>query len=291
MLDDPLAIFRGLRGIKRSTRARLAREPRTLAFVDAALRLIDKQFSELPAQNDEESGRYPFFRWLSRPQIANEVVDPDGTVDEYIRVEEAERQRRQLEYLWPEHDRFIQDLLRYALTMRHWSLQLSMSTDTKNVLMESLRSGDFVVGVKAIAFEDLLIPLEDPTALRLELLAAVLAQREPEIQQVLAENYANVDSSWTDLYKSIFETRGWKLRPGITYQDLNLILATAAEGMALRCLIDTAGIIDEEKKTSLLGTLALALVISVVDPGDGRSMESEVSEMVRAAGGSQDEGS
>lgn len=105
------------------------------------------------------------------------------------------------------------------------------------------------------------------------LLATVLAEREPEFREIIRELYGAVDVDWTALYTALFEERGWTLRPDVSFQDLNLMLSTAAEGMALRALIDPTGIIDEKTRTSLLGKLALIIMLTCVDPGDGMGVE------------------
>lgn len=101
----------------------------------------------------------------------------------------------------------------------------------------------------------------------------MLAEREPEFREIIRELYGAVDVDWTALYTALFEERGWTLRPDVSFQDLNLMLSTAAEGMALRALIDPTGIIDEKTRTSLLGKLALIIMLTCVDPGDGMGVE------------------
>ena len=64
-----------------------------------------------------------------------------------------------------------------------------------------------------------------------------------------------------------------RFRQGVSFQDLTVMLSTAAEGMALRAMVDPTGIIDMQARTSLLGKLALALMLSCVDPGDGMPLE------------------
>lgn len=276
--EDLSQVVKRFSAVRKSTRKRLANDEKTRELLAAAIRLIDRQFAASDANTDEEMRRYPFFQWLSRHKIATEVAAATPGLAEEDRFDTAASTVKLLERRWTPHDRFIQDLLHYALSKRHWSLHLSLSGDALKLLLHGLHTGDFAAGVHEVAYEDLLIPVETPGFQRMQLLAAVLAEREPELQQVLMDMYQAVDKSWTALYEALFEERGWKLRPGLSFQDLNLMLSTAAEGMALRSLVDPTGIIDKEARTSLLGTLSLALTISCVDPGDGYSLE----ELVRA---------
>ncbi len=262
--------------VRKSTRKKLANDPKTAELLTAALRLIDKQFAMPEEDADDEARRYPFFQWLSRNKIAAEVAARSEGLAEEDQFDKIASTVKLMERRWTPHDRFIQDLLHYALSTRHWSLQVALSDDALSLLLAAMQSGDFAAAVHEVAYEDLVIPVEAPSPFRMELLAAVLSEREPELRDVLLEMYAVIDQSWTGLYQRLFEERGWKLRPGLTYRDINLMLATAAEGMALRALVDPTGIIDTEAKTSLLGKLSLALLVSCLDPGDGLSLEDIV---------------
>jgi hypothetical protein len=270
--DDLSEVIKRIAGVKRATRVRLANDAKTRALLAAGMRLLDAQFAAADSDEDE-SRRYPFFQWLSRKKIAEEVVAADETVAPEDRDAAIAATSKLMERRWPPHDHFIQDFLNYAIAARHWSLHVALSEDARDLLIRGLRTGDFPAAVHEVAFEDLRIPVEVPGTQRMQLLASVLADREPEFGDVVREQYESVDRSWTALYEELFAERGWKLRPGLTFQDLNLMLSTAAEGMALRALTDATGIIDLQARTSLLGTLALALTISCVDPGDGMSLE------------------
>lgn len=64
--------------------------------------------------------------------------------------------------------------------------------------------------------------------------------------------------------------------------DMTMILAAVSDGLNLRALAEgTDKIMDDEARTSLLGTTALVLILAVVDPGDGRSMKELVDELGR----------
>ena len=104
-------------------------------------------------------------------------------------------------------------------------------------------------------------------------MASILAEREPDFGDVVRGAYASVDTNWTELYEALFAERGWTLRPDVSFQDLTVMLSTAAEGMAIRAMVDPTGIIDVQARTSLLGKLALALMLSCVDPEDGMPLE------------------
>lgn len=246
----------------------------------AALRLIDEQFSPPHESVEEEARRYPFFQWLSRQKVAAEVAAKRPNLTEYDRFDVIASTVKLMERRWTPHDRFIQDLLSYAISVRHWSLHVLLAEDTLGSLLDGLEAGDLVSAIHKVAYEDLRIPTENPSLQRMQLLAAVLADREPDLRQILSEIYEQVDKSWTGLYQTVLSKRGWKLRPGMSFQEFNLILSAAAEGMALRTLVDTTGIIDQTSGTSVLGKLSLAMVVACIDTGDGLSLEDLVNQFV-----------
>jgi hypothetical protein len=279
--DEDLSVLLGhLSALKLRTRKRQANDARTRAVLSAAMRLVDAQFSGCRTDaTDEEARRYPFFQWLSRRKIATEVANSEVELTDAEREEYRDKIERLMENLWRSHDDFLQDFLTVALRQRHWSLLVSTKPETQEMLLHALLDGDLTTVVQEVAYEDLSIPMAQPGTFRMELMAAALVEREPAFRELLADTYSAVDESWTGIYRSMFETRGWELRPGITFQDVNLMLSTAAEGMALRSMVSSEGLMDHETRTSLLGKMALALLLSCVETGEGLSLEQAATKL------------
>jgi hypothetical protein len=268
--EDLSGVLRHINRLRQSTRSKIANDPLTSAILDAAMTLIEREFRPEPAGALRADGRdrYPFFSWLSRPAVAKELATAKDEINEsYAHNVILDR--------WRSHEDFLADVLAYALRTRHWSLHIALAEDAVSALTSGLGEGDFVDSVHEVAFEDLKIALE-LGAWRLQLVALACAEKYDDLRPVLLETYSEVDRSWIALYEQVFAARGWRLRPGLEMKDLNIMLSSAAEGMALRALVDPQSVIDDVERTSALGDLALALILSCVDDGSGRTLDDAV---------------
>lgn len=272
---DLSAIVTRMSKVRKATRQRLANDVVTRAILAAATRLMDAQFSPDEAVPDD-GRRNDLFLWLSRRRIAVEIVNLEKPISEEARETRINYFVHVMEQRWTPHELLIEDFLAYVISVRHWSLHREVPAAHREMLLGDLRNGDFVQAVREVTHADLSVPALAPAILRMQLLAAVISDRDPEIHAILDGIYKAVDDQWIDLYKSIFAVRGWALRSDVTFEDLNLMLSTAAEGMALRALISPAGIVDSGTKDNLLAKLGLGLIASCVDTGDGLSLQALV---------------
>jgi hypothetical protein len=97
----------------------------------------------------------------------------------------------------------------------------------------------------------------------------------------MAKVYRQLDASWLPVYEAAIAGRGLRLRPGITPDVLADILSALSSGISLRILSDPdVNLIDDEHRRSLLGTAAIAVLASCIDPGDGRSLEEVIRDIV-----------
>jgi hypothetical protein len=258
-------IVTNISGRTAMTRKRLANGRETRAFLDAALDLTTELFSPALSEQlldaDEEDAR-PVMSYLSRRKVLAKARKNCG--DDYPLSENMMRHR------WSTHGDFLADFVSYALADKHWSLQVALSQHAKDLLTSD---DNFPRAVHRVAYEDLKLVLELP-AFRFQLLAVATAQADTASAQALARMYTNLAQVWMALYTNVFEHYGLTFRPGVTMEDFNILLQAMAEGLGLRLIsgVDER-LLDHEKRTSLLGTAALSLFMSLVDPGDGLTVE------------------
>jgi hypothetical protein len=85
---------------------------------------------------------------------------------------------------------------------------------------------------------------------------------------------------WKEVYAALLQARGLQLRPGVTLDDIANLLAAIVDGLALRSLGDPSGdLIDHERRRTLLGTAALAVIHSFLErteQADGMTLEQAV---------------
>jgi hypothetical protein len=258
-------IVTNISGRTAMTRKRLANGLETRAFLDAALDLTTELFtpplSEQLLDADEDDAR-PVMSYLSRRKVLAKAKKNCG--DDFPLSENMMRHR------WTTHADFLADFVSYALADKHWSLQVALSQHAKDLLTSD---DDFPRAVHRVAYEDLKLVMELP-AFRFQLLAVATAQADTASANALARMYTNLSQVWMTLYTNVFEHYGLTFRPGVIMEDFNILLQATAEGLGLRLLSGMdEGLLDHEKRTSLLGTAALSLFLALVDPGDGLTVE------------------
>jgi len=259
------------------SRRRLANDALTREYLEAGLRLIAKQLRAENAQETDgevDDGEFddqarPFFDWLSQNKVIDEVASGElglhgsaGTL----------RDR------WPFRSDYIEDLLTYSLWVRHWAPHVEMA----EAAIEPLATAeDFVEAVHLLAYYDLELLRDSPTY-RLSLIAAAVADRDTTARMAIGEMYQTLHRTWRELYDRTLSTRGMRLRPDITLDDVAILLSAMIEGLRLRMTADPdTPILDAERQRSLLGIGVLGLIAGCVDPGDGRPVEAVAADLAR----------
>ncbi|KAA0975963.1 hypothetical protein ACIGB6_00095 [Paeniglutamicibacter gangotriensis] len=250
------------------TRKRLANGRETRAFLDAALDLTSELFtpalSESLLDTDEDDAP-PVMSYLSRRKVLAKAKFNCGA--DFPLSENMMRHR------WSTHGDFLADFVSYALADKHWSLQVALSRHTEELLAGG---EDFSKAVHRVAYEDLKLILEIP-AYRFQLLAVASSQADAASALAVKRMYKNLSQVWLALYTRVLDHHGFTFRPGVTAEDFNILMQAMAEGLGLRLLSNVdEPLLDDENKTSLLGTAALALLMALVDPGDGLTIEQAI---------------
>jgi hypothetical protein len=251
-------------------RRALANHPLTREYLDAGLRLIAGQFrpeTRRPDDDDEWSKQSAFFDWLSAQKV----------IDEVSRGGKLRGNQGTFEDRWPYKDYYIQDLLSYALWVRHWAQHAAVAEEFAGPLTTG---ADFVQAVHEASYWSCRAQLSS-TSSRVWLIASAVGERYPAMKTAMGKVHRGLNDSWLPVYEAAITGRGLRLRPGVTINDVAEILSALSMGISLRIASDDhADLIDDERKQSLLGTAALAVLASCIDPGDGQSLEEIVRGLV-----------
>jgi hypothetical protein len=257
------------------SRARLANDLVTKALLCAAMRLLERHLGpgaerHLMDADDERSIDRPALAFLTQQAVAEELTqNPDPLPkrgDTHL-----------LRDRWATKSDFIADVLRFCLWSRHYvgRYEEQIAEEAERLIV----GPDFVAAIHSVCYMDLCTLIDMPMY-RLQLIASAWAEGDPVIRQAAADNYAEVNAVWQPIHKQAIEAHGLALREGLTFDDIAYILSAVAEGLALRSLADPeARVFDHEKRTSLFGTAALALVAGCTEPAEspsGVSLEGHV---------------
>jgi hypothetical protein len=258
------------------SRARLANDPVTAAYIAAGMRLIQRRLgpgAELlhADPDDEDAIERPLLAFLSQRKVADEV---NNNPHPFPRVGNVATLRDR----WLSSSHFIADLLNFGL----WSAQYpaTQKNDARDKSAEQLLTGDDPVqAVQDLAYWESSTVIDLPT-FRLRLIASVSADGDKSIAEAMAESLDGWMQPWKRLYLEFFRARDMQLRAGITLDDFANMLQVASTGAAVRMLsAPSSEIVDYDRRRSLLGTIALALMYACLEPTDeatGLTLEQAV---------------
>lgn len=249
-MDDKLSDVLG-----HISRPQLADHPLTRAFLDAGVRLLEE---ELSAKHTDE-GR-PKTRSLLR-------VTRSRVISEVLRGAKHLRKGGpgSLRDRWRYFSDYLGDLIRYALRSHRWGVRRELARQA----VDAIGTDRLSAVVHEVAYRDLKLMTSDP-GVRFKTLITAFADRDPVVAEALSRSYRDATEAWRAVYAAFFRTRGLRLRPGVSLEDITIILTATAEGLTLRALGDrTAPVLDHQRRRCLLGTAALALMIACVDQGNG----------------------
>ena len=272
-----------LRGLNRRTpfgRRRQANDPVTAAYLVAAVRLIQRHLGpaaqEPAGRQDADSVPRPLLSFLSQRAVAAEV---DRNPPPFHRVGRVSTMRER----WQHQSSFIADVLRFCLWASHYPG--AHQDEIADAEEQVIRGPEPVLGIHRLCYWDLTRLLGTPM-FRLGLVAAAQAEGDALIREAMSERYRENSPHWKRFYEAMLRTRGLRIRPGLTLDDCAHLLTAVADGLAMRALADPgAGVIDDDRRRSLLGTAVLVLIAGCLERSDGSAgvpLEQVVADMLRA---------
>jgi len=262
---------------KAEARKKLANDEMTRSFLEAGLRLVAQQFAaperESQNENGSEGETSAFFRWLAYRQVAEEA--------QRVGIDWANEAK--LRDRWPFRDDFIEDLLAYSLWVKHWAPNIAVAHESAKDLADE--SVDVVDAIEEAAYREIEVVLENSNILT-SLITAAISDRYPYLKEASGKSYRLLHEHWIPIYKTLFESHGLQLRPGISYEELADILSGLSEGLSLRIRADPdCGIVDHEARQTLLGKAAIMLIVGGIDTGDGQELNAVVRQLVQNSRG------
>ncbi|MET9227839.1 hypothetical protein [Lentzea sp. NPDC003310] len=179
---------------------------------------------------------------------------------------------------WPNLTLYMGDLVRYVLRERYSLTDGMIDKVTRAELRET---PFFSAAVEKVAYTDMKILYADETSARFQYLVTGLADFHEQVREALAGVYQHSFDYWRAVYAEILDARGVSLRPGISLDELTMMLTGMAQGLSLRHIGATSGkVIDHAHRRSVLGKACQLLIAGAVDPGDGRDVADVVDELM-----------
>ncbi|GAB4097878.1 hypothetical protein [Sinomonas halotolerans] len=247
-----------LNRVKSKNRARLANSDLTRAFLDAAISLTDPLVDGGEAAAEEAR---QVLAHLSRPRIVGRVQEEHP---ELVATEAKFRDR------WAGQQDFLSDFVAYALVAREFALRQAIETWAEELVRDR---GGFAGAIQRVASEGTHF-IATQRAFRLQILIAAAADSDPESAEALRHLYEALTNAWFGLYEHVVERFGLRLRRGVRPEEVCVVLQALTEGLGLRMLAGADAPQPRGRHIhTVLGTAGLAIFSSLVDTGDGLSLE------------------
>jgi hypothetical protein len=132
-----------------------------------------------------------------------------------------------------------------------------------------------------VAYEDMKIVYGDETSARFQYLMTGLVDFHEQIREALGGVYEHSFGHWRDVYAEILEARGVSLRPGISLDELTMMLTGMTQGLSLRHIGSRQRQDDRPRKPALHAGQGLPdRDRRAIDPGDGRQVADVVDELM-----------
>jgi hypothetical protein len=261
------------------SRERLANDPVTAAYVAAGMRLAERVLGPHPERipvdpRDENSLARPLFSFISQRAVADEVTN---NPDPFPRQGSVSTMRS----TWASHADYIADLINFTFSPGYHSDSFN---DKVAAGAERLLEGpDVAEAVHDLAYLNMADEISTPT-FRLSHVAMCAADGDKTITDAIGDGYERILAPWRELYATFIEARGLRLRPGVTVDDMANVLSALVDGLALRTVGNPSpALIDHDRKRTVLGKAALALVYSFLEPAGNAgdlTLEQAVQEMI-----------
>jgi hypothetical protein len=266
--DDLTGVVQNVHRRNSEATRRLVNHPLTRAYLEAGLRVLEREFGEGAVGHEDRLLRP--LATLTRETVITEVANGpselprQGTVGSF-------RDR------WTYFPDYVSDLTRYVLRTQRMPYDAQLAEQAG----QALADGEFSSAVHEVAFRRMQLSTRS-TTMRFRYSAVALAMRDRRLYEPLTSLYEHVTEVWERLIESVLSSRGLSLRPGLTPRDLATMLTALNEGLALRMASDPDHhVVDEAGRRSMLGTAALTLFAGAVDTNDGNSIEEVVDALTR----------
>jgi hypothetical protein len=256
---DFSGIVTRVKGVRESTRQALVNSLKVASYLKAGANLVARNLGapECAAPGDGTKKYWSGLHFLSERALSREVAELEPP---FLRQKGPGPYRS----TWASHDDYLNDLLAFLFHAMNYDPQYGAELETRG---EWLFDRSFIEAIESAGFNELIAICRMPL-FRLQLIVAATADRNDGIHEAIANNYAGALEPWMKFYENIFAVRGYRLREGITMEQLANILAAITEGFAIRHLGDPS---VTGPGDNLIGMAVLGILNSYLEPLEGPS--------------------
>jgi len=257
--QDFSGIVTRVKGVRESTRAALVNSPKVASYLKAGANLVEQNLGACDTASAADAGTRQYWsglRFLTERALSREMENLEPP---FLRQKGDGPYRA----TWATHDDYLNDLIAFLFHAMNYDPQYNAEPETRGWVDDE---EDFVEAIDRATFHELIAICRMPL-FRLQLLMVATADRNDRIHEAIANNYAGALDPWKKIYETTFASRGFRLRAGVTIDELAYMLAAVTEGFAVHHLGDPrAGVVGDEPPGNLVGMAALAILNSYLEP-------------------------
>lgn len=257
--QDLSRVLQHLNRRTRRGRTRLANDPVTASYLKAGMRLLELRLG--PGARRRGLGE-PLLGFLSQRAVSAAVGGNPAPFAQQGTV-------ASLRDRWKAQSDFVADVINFAVWLENYrpGYREQRAANTRKLV-----SGpDFVRAVHETAYQHTAEGTAIPSV-RLSLALMTEAEGDEVVARAISSMYREYLGSWKGLYEAVMRERQLRLRPGLSLDDLANALSAANDGMILRAIGDPgSGVVDESRRRSLMGSVALALIYAFLEPAEKAS--------------------
>jgi hypothetical protein len=277
--QDFSGIVTRVKGVREATRTALVNSPKVASYLKAGANLVERNLGACDWAAVADTGRRQYWSGLR-------FLTERALYDEMARLEPPFlRQMGGGPYrsTWASHDDYLTDLVTFLFHEMNYEPQYNAESETRSWLDDET---DFVDAIDRATFHELQAICRMPL-FRLQLIMVATADRNDGIHSVIAHNYAGALEPWKKTYESTFASRGFRLRAGVTLDQIAAMLAAVTEGFAIRHLGDPgARILGDDPAGNLVGMAVLGILNSYLEPAaepDGADLRTRFRDLSNRA--------
>ncbi|HET6533760.1 MAG TPA: hypothetical protein VFH03_24495 [Actinoplanes sp.] len=257
--QDFSGIVTRVKGVREATRAALVNSPKVASYLKAGASLVERNLGACDWGAVADAGRRQYWsglRFLTERALFKEMETLDPP---FLRLKGDGPYRA----TWATHDDYLSDLITFLFHAMNYDPQYNAEEETRGWLDDE---EDFVEAIDRATFHEVQAICRMPL-FRLQLIMVATADRSDGVHEAIANNYAGALEPWKKTYESTFASRGFRLRAGVTLDQIAAMLAAVTEGFAIHHLGDPgAGVIGSEPAGNLAGMAVLAILNSYLEP-------------------------
>ena len=273
--QDFSGIVTRVKGVREATRAALVNSPKVASYLKAGANLVERHLSGLGWPGVVDGGQRQYWsglRFLSERALSREM---ESLEPPFLRQKGDGPYRS----TWASHDDYLNDLLAFLFHAMNYDVQYAADIETRGWLDQE---EDFVTAIDRAAYKEILAICRMPL-FRLQLIMIATGDRNDSFYESISNHYNGALQPWTKIYEHTFASRGFRLRKGVTIEQITNMLAAVIEGCAIRHLGDpSAAVIGDEAEGNLAGMAVLGILNSYLEP-IGEPVDTDVASRFREA--------